>query len=60
MPVTLPEDALDPVVAKIGEVAGILTGGPTQEINDAFLRNPLETLADALRDRQDAGLGELR
>ncbi len=54
MPITLPEDALDPVVAKIGEVAGILTGGTTQEINDAFLRNPLETLADALRDRQDA------
>ena len=54
MPVTLPEDALDPVVAKIGEVAGILTGGATHEINDAFLRNPLETLAEALRDRQDA------
>ena len=54
MSVTLPQDALDPVVRKIGEVAGILTDDDAPQVNDAFLAHPLETLAAALRERQDA------
>ncbi|MES3033304.1 MAG: DUF6603 domain-containing protein [Gemmatimonadota bacterium] len=54
MTVTLPEDALDPVVRKIGEVAGFLTDGAAPQVSDAFLADPLKTLAGALSDRQDA------
>ncbi len=54
MPVTLPENALDPVVRKIGEVAGFLTDDAAPQISDEFLARPLDTLAAALRDRQDA------
>jgi hypothetical protein len=54
MPVTIPEGALDPVVQKIGEVAGFLTTDDGLQVSDAFLASPLETLAEALADRQDA------
>src|SRR5829696_1670162 len=54
MPVTLPEDALDPVVRKIGEVAGLLTTGGSPSVRDEFLAHPLDELANALKDRQES------
>src|SRR5919106_1522214 len=52
MTATLSDDALDPVVRKIGEVAGILNTGGAASIRDEFLAHPLEELGRALSDRQ--------
>ncbi|MEO8193523.1 MAG: DUF6603 domain-containing protein [Gemmatimonadales bacterium] len=53
MAVSLPEDALDPLVRKIGEVAGLLSTGGSPSVRDEFLAHPLDELANALKDRQN-------
>ncbi len=54
MTITIPEDALDPIVRKIGEVAGLLSDDDSPSVRDEFLAHPLDELSHALRDRQDA------
>ncbi|MCU0924506.1 MAG: hypothetical protein MUF44_00255 [Hydrogenophaga sp.] len=55
MAATFASDALDPLVRQVGEVAGLLRGGPndTVEVNEAFFKDPVTELGKAISARQE-------
>lgn len=64
MAASFPTDALDPLVRRIGEVAGLFRPGADGaiEVNEDFFKDPITELGRAIADRQESIielLGEL-
>ena len=55
MAASFSSDALDPIVLRVGEVAGLLRSGADDsiEFNERFVRDPAAELARALSERQE-------